>query len=358
MGHTPLLTLETMSKKFPCALLVNDLHVSKDNIPEFQKNWNEALMICKERDIDYLIVGGDVWLSRSSQTLSTLLAVRRAIINATNQGIYIIFGDGNHDKVNQELQESYNLVFSEYESVEVVSDYTIIDLSDDLSLFVMSYFPENGSFIQRLEALKPKIEKDKKNILYIHEGINGGLAVPSDDELPASIFSEFDHTLVGHYHNRKRVVGTTIEYIGSSRQHNFGEDEEKGYTVLYSDGSYEFVKNEANIRYRVIDIDLADINEDFLKELNRIKADGRYRIKVRISCKSKEAPTIDKQKLSECGAAKIELVTEKTEVVKHDPQSLSQKFDKKGIKQEYTNFCTDKGIANVEMGLKYLDKIN
>ena len=347
-----------MNNKFPCALLVNDLHVSKDNIPEFQKNWDEAVSICKKLDIDYLIVGGDVWLSRSSQTLATLLAVRQAIINATNQGIYIIFGDGNHDKVDQELLESYNLIFSGYESVEVVSDHTVVDLSDDLSLFVMSYFPENGSFTQRLNELKSQIEKGKKNVLYIHEGINGGLAIPSDDELPASIFSEFDCTLVGHYHNRKKVAGTNIEYIGSSRQHNFGEDEEKGYTVLYSDGSYEFIKNEVNIRYRVIDIDLADINEEFLQELNRIKKDGRYRVKVRISCKSKEASTIDKQKLSECGATKIELVTEKTEVAKHDPQSLSQKFDKKGIKQEYTNFCTNKGIANVEMGLKYLDKIN
>lgn len=347
-----------MSKKFPCALLVNDLHVSKDNIPEFQKNWEEALAICKERNIEYLIVGGDVWLSRSSQTLSTLLAVRKAILAATQQGIYIIFADGNHDKVDQELLESYNLIFSGYESVEVVSDYTIIDFSDELSLFILSYFPENGSFMQRLEALKSKIEKGKKNVLYIHEGINGGLAIPSDDELPASIFSDFDNTLVGHYHNRKKVAGTTIEYIGSSRQHNFGEDEEKGYTVLYSDGSYEFIKNEVNTRYRVIDVDLVDVSEEFLQELNRIKQDGRYRIKVRISCKSKEASTIDRQKLSECGATKIELVTEKTEVVKHDPQSLSQKFDKKGIKQEYTNFCTTKGIANVEMGLKYLDKIN
>ena len=28
-----------MSKKIPSALLLNDIHVSKDNIPEFQKNW-------------------------------------------------------------------------------------------------------------------------------------------------------------------------------------------------------------------------------------------------------------------------------------------------------------------------------
>ena len=42
-----------MSKKIPSALLLNDIHVSKDNIPEFQKNWDEALYICDQ----YGIVG-------------------------------------------------------------------------------------------------------------------------------------------------------------------------------------------------------------------------------------------------------------------------------------------------------------
>ena len=37
-----------MSKKFPCALLINDIHASKDNIAEFRKNWDEALELCKQ----------------------------------------------------------------------------------------------------------------------------------------------------------------------------------------------------------------------------------------------------------------------------------------------------------------------
>ena len=41
-----------MSKKIPSALLLNDIHVSKDNIPEFQKNWDEALYICDQYGIE------------------------------------------------------------------------------------------------------------------------------------------------------------------------------------------------------------------------------------------------------------------------------------------------------------------
>lgn len=345
---------------FPCALLINDPHASKDNIAEFLKNWNEALEICKDKDIQYLVVGGDMWLSRSAQTLSTLMAVRKAILLATKvYGLYVIIAEGNHCKVDQEAIEGYSHVFSDYESVEVVDNYTEIDLTDKVSLWAMSYFPENGSFIQRLQDFQEGccINRAKKNILYIHEGIRGGLATPSDDELPANLFSAFDATLVGHYHNRKQIPGTNIEYIGASRQHNFGEDEEKGYTILYSDGSTEFVKNEVNMRYKVIEVDFADMDEEFLAMLSEIKSDSRYKVKVRVKCDPAQSTSVNKQKLAERGANKIELVTEQTVVMHTDHKSITQKFDKSGIKEEYTNFCSQKSIDN-QLGLLYLEKLN
>ena len=221
----------------------------------------------------------------------------------------------------------------------------------------MSYFPENGSFMERLESLKEGLEPDITHILYIHEGIRGGLTTPSDDELPANIFNEFDKVLVGHYHNRKHVAGTKIEYIGSSRQHNFGEDEEKGYTILYSDGSTKFIKNEVNQRYKVIDVDIADMDDEFMARLAEIKADTRYKVKVRVKCESVQSSTVNKQKLAECGANKIELVTEQTVVMGADHKCITTKFDKSGIKEEYTNFCSQKSIDN-ELGLRYLEKLN
>ena len=261
-----------MSKKNPFALLINDIHVSKDNIPEFVENWNEALDVCDKRKIHKIIIGGDLWLSRSAQTLSTMLAVRSAIMKATHQGLTIIIAEGNHDKVDQESLDGYSLVFSEYPGVEIIDDYAIYEM-ENTDLFVMSYFPENGSFIERYKEMTKEIMPERKAVLYIHQGIRGGLATASDDELPANLFKEFAAILVGHYHNRKSITGTKIEYIGSSRQHNFGEDEEKGYTIIYDDGSYEFIKNEANTRYKVIDVDFANVDAAFMEELQRIKSD-------------------------------------------------------------------------------------
>lgn len=346
-----------MSTK-PCALLINDIHVSKDNIAEFHTNWNEAISICKDRDIPEIIVGGDLWLSRSSQTLNTLLAVRQALIKATSSGIVVTLAEGNHDKVDQESLLGYSHIFSEYPDVYVVDDYTVLEYGDNLTLYVMSYFPENGSFTQRLnDILQNDFDRNRHNVLYIHEGINGALATPNDKELPGNIFKDFDSVLVGHYHNRCKIKGTNIEYIGSSRQHNFGEDEEKGYTILYNNGHYEFIENKANTRYKVIDIPVSKINGDLLDELSELKESGNYKVKTRISCDATEASSIDKQKLIEAGATKVEIVTAQVEIANIESHSLDQKFDKDGIKKEYVGFCNGKEISS-EMGLQYLDKIN
>lgn len=347
------------NKKIPYALLMNDVHVSKDNIPEFQKNWSEALEICVERKISELVIGGDLWQSRAAQTLSTLMAVRNVLITSESKGIIVTIAEGNHCKVDQESTDGYGHVFSEYPSVDVIHDWGCIG-TDDMDLFVMSYFPENGSFTDRLEELqtsKEFVESDRYKVLYIHEGINGALATPAEKELPTSIFKAFDKVLVGHYHDRCCIPNTNIEYIGSSRQHNFGEDELKGYTILYSDGSTEFIQNKVNKRYRTLEINASEINEKTLQDIEAIKQDPLYMVKTKISCVGAEAERIDKDALLAIGVSKIDIISANTTLTPVASSAFENKLDKSGIKKEYLEYCEAKSVENVELGVKYLDKI-
>ena len=343
-------------------LLLNDIHISKDNIPDFQLNWNEALIVCDQHEIKEIAIGGDLFMSRSAQTLDVLLAVHDAFIDAEKRGINITLANGNHDKVNQESERGYCHVFDQHPNVYVANDYLSVENEDwSFVLFIMPYFIENGSFTDRLRALWQGEEleyEDKKTILYIHEGINGALAQSSDKELPAKIFESFDKVLVGHYHNRTKIKGTNIEYIGSSRQHNFGEDEEKGYIIIYSDGSHKFVKNQVNIRYKVIDVPFEKVNTNLYDLLDENKGDGRYKTKVRIHCLTTQAPSIDKQKLIDSGANKVEIITEDIEEVNVSKSSLFEKYDNKQIKKTYEDFCEEKEIADISLGLSYLSKID
>lgn len=348
-----------MNDKRPCALLMNDIHVSKDNIPEFKLNWDEALKVCADNDVSSLIIGGDLWQSRSSQTLNVLIAVRNALILATNAGLEVTIAEGNHCKIDQESIIGYSHLFDKYPNVYVVDDYDSLSFGEHLVLHVMSYFPETGSFKSKLKELIASIKKTDTNILYCHEGIQGALGgMILDSELPQNIFTPFDRVLVGHYHNRCVIDGTNIEYIGASRQHNFGEDEEKGYTLLYDDGSYKFIKNQVNQRYMVLSITAQQINSKLIDRLDEIKADGRYKAKLKISCTSSEAAHIDKQKLLDAGASNVTVTSDETKNKDIDSSSLDKKYDKNGVKTEYTMFCKEKEIKDVDFGLKYLDKIN
>lgn len=158
-----------------------------------------------------------------------LLAVHDALLETSRAGIHVTLAEGNHDLVNQEAVRGYCHVFDCHPDVTVVDDFLTLSRPGwEFALHLMSYFPEDGSFVERLGQLEEKaLSEEKKHFLYIHEGINGALAQPSEKELPARIFLPFDKVFVGHYHNRTVIPQTRIEYIGASRQHNFGEDEEK-----------------------------------------------------------------------------------------------------------------------------------
>lgn len=349
-----------MKGHYPCLLLLNDIHISKDNIPAFKANWQEAIDICRKMDVKEIAIGGDLFFSRAAQTLDVLLAVHDALLTAAEHGIHVTIAEGNHDKVNQENERGYCHVFDQHSNVLVCDEYVSLPLGDDCRfvLHMMGYFPEDGSFCTRLDRLKEEaLDPKRLNFLYIHEGINGALAQPNDKELPAKIFEEFDKVFVGHYHNRTIIDKTRIEYIGSSRQHNFGEDEEKGYTVIYTDGSHEFIKNKVNTRYRVIDVSAERAGLHLMDELREIDADGRYKVKVRVHAPQATMKSVDKAALLDAGATKVELIADDEEMLEVAASSLFEKFDSHRIRETYEEFCREKQIDDVAIGLEYLSKI-
>ena len=349
-----------MKGHYPCLLLLNDIHISKDNIPAFKANWQEAIDICRKMDVKEIAIGGDLFFSRAAQTLDVLLAVHDALLTAAEHGIHVTIAEGNHDKVNQENERGYCHVFDQHSNVLVCDEFVSLPLGEDCRfvLHMMGYFPEDGSFCTRLDRLKEEaLDPKRLNFLYIHEGINGALAQPNDKELPAKIFEDFDKVFVGHYHNRTIIDKTRIEYIGSSRQHNFGEDEEKGYTVIYTDGSHEFIKNQANTRYRVIDVVAERAGLHLMDELREIDADGRYKVKVRVHAPQAAMKSVDKAALLDAGATKVELIADDEEMLEVAASSLFEKFDSHRIRETYEEFCREKQIDDVAIGLEYLSKI-
>lgn len=308
-----------------------------------------------------MLVGGDLFLSRVSQTLGVLLTVQECLDEARKAGLMVVAANGNHDKVSQEDIRGYCHVFQGMGNYRVVDEhYALMIGGCNTVIHMMPYFPETGSFKKRLrDVVKKHVDKSQTNILYIHQGINGALAhsdETNNKELPTHIFKDFDTVLVAHYHNRVHIDGTNIHYVGSSRQHNFGEDTDKGYTLIYNDGSFEYLDNNVNTKYITFEEEYDDIDKSFFKEITSAKEDG-FRVRVIIHCKSTQRKLINKKDFVEAGAAKVEIKEEKVKESKSSSTG-SLRFNKDGLKTSYSEYCEEKGTEDPEFGLKYIDNIN
>lgn len=345
------------NKKAMC-LLMNDLHVDKDNIPEFEKNWKEALKLALSLNLKYIIIGGDIFTSRASQPLSTLLAVKNMFDSlAKHFDVRVI--EGNHDLVNHEESEGYCSMYNDIKNVTVYGEGEVLrDLDTDFTLAMISYFPEDGSFLEHLNHIESLVDWKHYSLkyLYIHEGIKGGVKDNKATELDASVFSKWDKVFVGHYHNRCKI-GKNIEYIGASRQHNFGEDSDKGYTVIYDDGSVDFYKNKVNKKYITYEFGYDEYMKADVKDIieNCIVDNCNCRIKVK--CTHEESNNINIQHLLSSGASKVEIELPDEHMNNSTSENIETHFDKDSILKSYDDFCEENNIKDKELGLKYLESI-
>ena len=119
------------------ALLVNDMHITKNTINDFILNWDEMLEQAKANNVFTVIIGGDVFTDRSSQPLEVLITVKKCIEKAEYRGIQLVIALGNHDVVDKMAPFGYPTLFEAYPHVTVVNDAPYqFKLDGDLSLLV------------------------------------------------------------------------------------------------------------------------------------------------------------------------------------------------------------------------------
>lgn len=334
-------------------LLLNDLHIAKDNIDEFQKNWGEILLVCSNYKVSTIFIGGDLFDSPTVQTRLPMITVAECLKEAKKAGINVHITPGNHDEADRNSTDSWCDCFSYIASVHK-KPYLFELESCWLAMF--PYYLEDTTFPKILKDFETELKIQgiarEDVILYLHAGVHGALGdfdIPN--ELSQDILKPYKAVLCAHYHNRTHIKGTNVWYIGASRAHTFGEDEEKGYTILYPDGKTEFVKNRANTRYATEDLKLSDLKNW------KSHYDERYKVRLVIHCKSNEVDTVDKQELLSRGVNKISFETEKIQAIKAEQSGIDEKFDTRDLQQEYKNFCGEKEIDD-RMGIDYLNKID
>ena len=107
----------------------------------------------------------------------------------------------------------------------------------------------------------------------------------------------------------------------------------------------------------MIDVSAERAGIHLMDELREIDADGRYKVKVRVHAPQAAMKSVDKVALLDAGATKVELIADDEEMLEVAASSLFEKFDSHRIRETYEEFCREKQIDDVAIGLEYLSKI-
>ncbi len=344
--------------RYPVKLIITDTHVKNENQELVKSIFKQFFDLAVELGVDGVHMG-DAFTYRSAQSLSCLLTMLDIIISAP---IDVDWIEGNHDKPDLTKSAGYMKLYASLNNIYLhEEEYFEYNEIDKIVYCYLSYFKEGAVYLERLLNLIEMIKGDKKamsfkKVLFTHTSIdtvrnNDGSLVEGDHQL--KFFDFFDLVLSGHYHEFQELSETVI-YIGASHQANYGENEYKGFTVLYNDLTIEHVQSEFPA-FKQIYIDASD-KTTASKLLNK---HANTEDNVRFIFQGNQAD-IEAISATAFNDAKINVKFENTYEAGRDFEDIGDaeliRFDKKSLGKYWLSYCQDNSISPEQKtkGLKLL----
>lgn len=343
------------SNKYPLAVLITDTHLHKNNVELVKDIFKQVIEVCHENRIEQIYHLADFFTSREAQPLNVLKEAKEIFKDIEEANLFMNIFPGNHDKTDLESEISYIDVVEKNDNIKVFTKESCESL-DDINFIYLPYFKEKGSYIDRLNNASKLIEKDKKNILLTHIGINGvtnndGSAV--ENEVKQELFKKFFKVFCGHYHDQQSKAN--IFYIGSAYQANFGEDDKKGFTILYSDGSHEFIQSKFP-KYIKEKINIEQ--KDALKKFEKKYANSTDHVRIILTGNKEKLQSFKKENFIDKGID-IKFESEEININTDISNQEIQIYDRSNIQVAFNKFTDLNSIdeEDKKFGQPYLEKI-
>lgn len=228
----------------PLAVIINDIHYNLNTLEVADKAMGMAIDKANELNVT-LVVAGDLHDTKANIRGECINAMQKTFARCKTSAFIL---RGNHDALNEKSRE-HSLGFLTTLAL-VVSYPTALTLHGH-QVALIPYHHDREELKVYLKTLS------KGSTLIMHQGVMGTeadhyiqdhSALRKDDLAGFNVFS-------GHYHRRqsfKLPNGGNMTYLGNPYTLGFGEANhpEKGFNVLYDDGSLEFIPT--NLRKHVI----------------------------------------------------------------------------------------------------------
>lgn len=339
---------QTSTAKLAVDVFSTDWHIEKDDRVDVRSLVIKQAEIALELGLNRIWCLGDVFKSRIAQPLASLMTFKQILDDLHSLKVTLCVFPGNHDKVLLGNNESYLKAFADHPAIQLYDDITMTHQPNRCDYLLVPYFPE-AYVKEKLSAIA--LDSTRKNVLLGHFAADG--AMNNDGSLVTSevnqdILKRFDRVILGHYHNRNG------NYMGSIAPRNFGEDNNKGFMILYDDMSVGYIDSESK-KYitREIRCESADVKQlaKIEKELSELSKDNEVRLVV--SGPKQFVESVNFKDLKD-----VKVVVKFDEVAANmDKAAEGQivEFKTDDIKNEFKTFCEENQL-DYQTGMKYLSK--
>ena len=344
--------------KKPIAIISTDWHLNENNAVQLLNIADEEVALAKKLGVEYVVWLGDMFDSRTSQRQDLLNCLDEIIGTHTSQGLSIHCIPGNHDKTNYRDDDSFLTPYRYHPGFYLhEAEYTTV-ICGVIACFVPFY--EQGMWghhFKRIDFDKNirSIPHGDLKILFSHTAIEGSVNNDGsrvESTIKASMFKDFDRVFLGHYHNAQQPA-RNVFHLPSVAQNNFGEDEEKGYTVLYDNLSFETVKSDFK-PYRSITLDAGTVTRDDIKSVVEDAKSENFYMRVVLTGTQEQVKGVDRKTLQAVGV-NVKVKYDDVEVTETQEQAVVRELSGTDIKDKFVKFC-EANSYDVQEGLSLLNE--
>lgn len=257
-----------LKKKSLTFLHTADLHLGRslcdmELIDDQRYILRQIVNIVKEKGIDGVIIGGDVY-DRAVPGEAAVKLLSDFLAELAKLKVKVFMISGNHDSEERldygsSLFES-NRIFISAKYNGTLEKHTMKDGDGELNVYLLPFikasqvkrfYPEENinsyDDAVRVVLSKAGIDKSKRNILVAHQFVTGrrtrpvmsgseGIAarsVGTVEMVGADAFEAFDYVALGHIHSAQSVDRYEIRYAGSPLKYSLSEvNSSKSVTLL------------------------------------------------------------------------------------------------------------------------------
>jgi exonuclease SbcD len=334
--------------KKPVAIIFNDVHLKTGNEKDVEEAFDYMIQYAKENKITNLIFAGDLFDSRSFQRQEVLQTLDRMLIKIHEAKLWLDWFPGNHDKTIYASYDSFLDVYKHYPNTRFHREISDIEIGS-LKITLLPFFSD--------DMLIPMIKDHQgSDVLISHFEMAGSThlgKVSEKTSINKRLLSKWNKVYLGHYHNHHEIT-KDIVHLPSFIQASFGEDNKKGFSILYDDLSYEIIKGRFR-EYTKLRLKVDDLDSKAVERLVQDYGESQDTIRIEIYGEESKLKAFDKSRFNGSGIDVKLKYESKYEFDESDlvmPEVI-EKYDKGQVFESFEQFCKDKRY-NHEVGVEYL----